>query len=217
MLNPIHTSVRPSMKLLPGLLALLALSASHAAAQTTDAAEGARLQPGDVIRVQIWREADLSGTFLVDGRGVVTLPLLGEWNVTDIPLDSLRDVLTEAYRVHLRNPSINVVPLRKLLVLGAVREPGPYEVDPTETIIGAIAQAGGVDPSGSLERVNIVRAGDTVVERIPIESTIAGLGLVSGDQIMVGERSWLSRNQSLVVSVLLAIPSAIFTITRIAQ
>ena len=129
----------------------------------------------------------------------------------------MRAVLTDEYRLHLRNPSINIVPLRKLLVLGAVREPGPYEVDPTETVIGAIAQAGGIDGSGNLERVDVVRDGSVALKRVAIESTITSLGLRSGDQIMVGERSWLARNQNLVISVLLAVPSTIFTITRIVQ
>lgn len=205
------------MKLLLGLLVLLLFPPPDAQAQAPAGAAAVRLQPGDLIKVEIWREPEMSGEFLVDGRGMVTLPLLGERTVTEIPLDSLRAALTEEYRVHLRNPSINIVPLRKLLVLGAVREPGPFEVDPTETVIGAIALAGGIDPSGSLKRVDIVRDGAVVVERVPIDATITGLELRSGDQIMVGERSWLARNQNLVISVLLAVPSTIFTITRIVQ
>jgi protein involved in polysaccharide export with SLBB domain len=173
------------------------------------------LQPGDVIQIQIWREPDLSGSFLVDGDGVVTLPLLGNRTVVDIPLEELSRVLADDYRLHLRNPSIEITPLRKVLVLGAVRTPGPYEVNPIETVIGVIAQAGGVDRDGSPARVNVVRDGRLLHERVALESSISSLSLRSGDQIVVGERSWLARNQSLVISVLLALPSAIFTITRI--
>jgi protein involved in polysaccharide export with SLBB domain len=173
------------------------------------------LQPGDVIQIQIWREPDLSGSFLVDGDGVVTLPLLGNRTVVDIPLEELSRVLADDYRLHLRNPSIEITPLRKVLVLGAVRTPGPYEVNPIETVIGVIAQTGGVDRDGSPARVNVVRDGRLLHERVALESSISSLSLRSGDQIVVGERSWLARNQSLVISVLLALPSAIFTITRI--
>lgn len=35
------------------------------------------LLPGDVIRIQIWREEGLSGDFQVDEGGEVVLPLLG--------------------------------------------------------------------------------------------------------------------------------------------
>lgn len=203
------------MKWLPGLLASLLVLATPALAQEGRPVEVATLQPGDVVRVQIWREPDLSGTFLVDGDGVLTLPLLGEKRVTDTPLDQLGRNLADDYRLHLRNPSIQITPLRKVLVMGAVRSPGPYEVNPIETVIGVIAQAGGVESQGNPDRVTVVRQGRVLHDRVSLESAISELGIRSGDQIVVGERSWLARNQSLVISVLLALPSAIFTITRI--
>lgn len=206
------------MRLVPGLLALfLICTARGVGAQTPSDSTAVTLQPGDVVKVQIWREPDLSGNFVVDAHGVVTLPLLGERRVSDIPLEDLRQVLSDEYRVHLRNPSINIVPLRNLLVLGRVRSPGPYEVSPLETIIGVIAHAGGIDDDGNLRRVSIVRDGVTVEKEVPIASSIGSLGVRSGDQLMVGQRSWLARNQTLVISVLLALPSAVFTITRIVE
>jgi protein involved in polysaccharide export with SLBB domain len=197
--------------------AIMLVVVTSAPAQTPVGAESevVTLQPGDVINVLIWREPDLSGSFLVDGNGVVTVPLLGEKRVTDVPLDQLSRVLAEDYRVHLRNPSITITPLRKVLVMGAIRSPGPYEVNPIETVIGVIAQAGGVESQGNPDRVSVVRDGQVLHERVALESTISSLGLRSGDQILIGERSWLVRNQSLVISILLALPSAIFTITRI--
>jgi protein involved in polysaccharide export with SLBB domain len=196
------------------LLLLLAPTAGWSQATTSRIVT---LQPGDIVRVEIWREPDLSGSFTVDEGGVITFPLLGDRKVTDLPLDSLRAILTDEYRVHLRNPSIRILPMRKLLVLGAVTTPGPYEVNPIETVIGVIAQAGGISPVGNPKRVSVVRNGMVVQERVPLESTIGSLNVRSGDQIMVGQRSWLSRNQSLVVSVLFALPTAIFTITRIVE
>jgi hypothetical protein len=188
------------------------------ASQSVGAAdEPATLQPGDRIKVSIWREDDLSGDFHVDEAGRVTLPLLGEVRVTDIPLPELRRVLGEEYRVHLRNPSINIVPLRKILVLGEVRNPGPYEVDPTESILGVIAQAGGATSAGNIERVGIIRNQTVVSDRVALEQTLSALQMRSGDQVVVYPRSWLARNQSFVISVLLALPGVVFTITRIME
>ncbi len=64
------------------------------------------LSPGDVVRISIWREPDLSGEFLVDEDGVVTLPLLGKRSVLNVPLSRLRDTLIADYGVQLRNPSV---------------------------------------------------------------------------------------------------------------
>jgi protein involved in polysaccharide export with SLBB domain len=54
------------------------------------ATESVVLQPGDMIRVAIWREEDLSGEFPVDVDGTVTFPLLGERSVAGMPFAEFR-------------------------------------------------------------------------------------------------------------------------------
>jgi protein involved in polysaccharide export with SLBB domain len=204
------------MRFLSISLVMVSLAAPPVCGQSTS--EWApTLQPGDLVRIQIWREPGLSGEFPVDPEGTVTLPLLGRFEVQKVPLDRLVQVLSDEYRVHLRNPAITIVPLRKVLVLGAVRTPGPYEVEPTETLIGVISRAGGADAQGNIRRIRIIRDGEVVHARAAIDATLSNLLVRSGDQIMVEQRSWLARNQSLVVSVLLALPSAIFAISRITE
>src|SRR5690606_30166164 len=96
----------------------------------------------------------------------VTFPLLGDMRVTDIPVQRLRDTLLVAYRKELRNPSIEIMPLRNFLVLGAVENPGPYEVNPITTVLGAIALAGGVNSGGSLEKIEIRRGNQVLHTRV---------------------------------------------------
>lgn len=168
-----------------------------------------------MIHVEVWREEDLSGCFTVDEAGVVTLPLLGEKKVTQIPMRRLRDMLLEEYRVQLRNPSIQITPLRTVLVLGEVNKPGPYEVDPTTTLIGVVALAEGANPDGNLKNIQVVRGGRVIMDRVAVGSTLSNLDIRSGDQIVVQPRSWLARNRSFIVSVLLAVPSVIYTIILI--
>jgi protein involved in polysaccharide export with SLBB domain len=201
-----------------GLFALaLSIPVGLPAQSPVEGAEVVTLQPGDRVNVEIWRENELSGSFLVDENGMITLPLLGDVEVIDIPIDRLRSFLRDEYRVHLVNPSINIVPLRKILVLGHVRNPGPYEVHPTESVLGVIAQAGGPTSAGNIRRVQVIRGGDVVMDGVQVESTLARLGLRSEDLIVVQPRNWFARNQTFVISVLLALPSAIFTITRIVD
>ncbi|MBA4156350.1 MAG: SLBB domain-containing protein [Gemmatimonadetes bacterium] len=169
------------------------------------------------MRVVIWREEDLSGEFPVDEAGSVIFPLIGEKQVAGIPLRELRTALLEEYRIHLRNPSITITPLRRLNVLGEVNRPGPYEVDPTTNLIGVVALAAGPTTSGDLRRIRVLRDGRVVQDRVAAEASLSSLGIRSGDQIMVGPRSWLARNTPFVVSVLLAVPSVVYTITLIRQ
>lgn len=198
------------------LLAVLCAAVAPGAAQSNSAATAGAAEmtlfPGDLVRVDVWRMKDLSGEFLVDPRGKVTLPLLGERTVAGIPLTQLRDTLLAEYRVQLRNPSITIVPLRRVNVLGEVNAPGQYALEPSMTLVSAIAMARGANSIGNLKRVHIIRDGETIHKSIGAGETLQSAEIRSGDQIYVGRTSWLERNTGLVVGTLLAIPSVVLTI-----
>lgn len=156
------------------------------------------LAPGDMLRITVWREPDMSGDFLVDELGIVTLPLLGKINVREIPLANLRDTLIAAYSVQLRNPTITVTPLRRVFVLGEVAKPGLYPADPTVTLAGVIALAGGATPGGDLRRIRVVRDGSVIASRVTAGSTLGMTDIRSNDQVFVDRRGWLDRNSTLL-------------------
>jgi protein involved in polysaccharide export with SLBB domain len=172
------------------------------------------MRAGDVVRVEIWREEDLSGEFQVDEMGTVTLPLLGTRTVTGMTTRELRDHLISEYRVQLNNPSITVTPLRRVHVLGQVNRPGVYTVDPTTTLAGVIALAGGADASGDLRRIQLFRDGEAYRHDASADATLAAIDVRSGDQIMVGRRSWFERNTTFIISALLSVTSLVISITR---
>ncbi len=167
------------------------------------------LNEGDVLKVSIWREPDLSGEFQIDEYGVVTLPLLGKKNVLHKSISEIRDGLIVEYAVQLRNPSITITPLRRVYVLGEVAKPGLYAVDPTITLAGIVAIAGGATPNGSIERLRILRGGKEVLKRVPVGSSLASVNIRSEDQIFVDRRSWLDRNNGAIVSSGLSVAATI--------
>ncbi len=188
------------------------LNAQAPAAPVQSASGELSLRPGDVLRIEIWREVDLTGEYLVDEAGEVTLPLLGTRSVTGKNLRELRNELIEEYRVHLRNPSISIIPLRRINVLGEVARPGLYSVDPTVSLAGAVALAGGATPTGDLNRVRIIRGSEVIRERVGVGETLTTLDIHSGDQIIVDRRSWFERNSTFVVSVLLSVTSIVISL-----
>ena len=189
------------------------LAAATQIAPTSDdvaSAPATALRPGDVVRVRIWREPDLSGEYPVDERGMAVFPRLGPVDVSHVTPDSLQRQLVTAYQVYLRNPSIEVVPLRRVMVGGAVVKPGVFTVDPATTVADVIALAGGVTPQGRPDRVRVMRGDERVTTRLGVRTRIGDSAVRSGDQIFVPERSWLVRNGSLVlgsVTTLLAVVS----------
>jgi protein involved in polysaccharide export with SLBB domain len=192
------------------LVAVLALWAAPAPAQT--AGQGTySLAPGDLLRIQIWREPDLGGEFIVDVDGVVTLPLLGRVPVAGVPVDQLHANLMQQYAVHLRNPSISITPRRRVNIFGEVRAPGLYPVDPTVSLAGAIALAGGATEDGDLRRIRILREGAELRQRVGVAETLNSADIRSGDQIIVERRSWLERNSPMLLSTAINVVATIVT------
>ena len=172
------------------VLSFLAAAGSPARAQL--APEG--LRPGDMVRLKIWREPDLSGEFQVDENGNAVFPKIGQIQVTRLSAASLKDLLVQRYTTYLREPSIEVGLLRRVNVLGAVRSPGLYQVDQTETIADVLAKAGGATSEGKGDRVELRRnqGGQTITLRR--DAPLFTSGVRSGDQLYVPPRSWFARN-----------------------
>lgn len=176
-------------------------AAQETAAPAGDAVHGDLLRPGDVVRLRIWREPDLSGDFPVDEEGFVVFPKIGRRRVTNRSPALLESELLRAYRRYLRNPSIEVVLLRRVNILGAVRAPNVYSLDPTMTVADALALAGGATESGNPEKIEVYRNGQRVPIEINTRTRIGDAQIRSGDQIYVPERSWLTRNSGIATLI----------------
>jgi protein involved in polysaccharide export with SLBB domain len=175
------------------------------------AASDEPLRPGDRLRVSFSEERTLDGEFSVDESYRAALPLLGQTSVRDLAGTALRDSLMRAYEGQVRNQSVQVVLLRRVRVLGEVETPGLYHVDPTMTLLDAIALAGGPTPLGRLDDVDNIRDGRMVAQNIDTNDLV-GSFVRSGDQIMVPQRSWLSRNAPWVVGGTVSATAILVTI-----
>lgn len=198
-----RTDVLVALALVAAVLNVGPAVAQEAADSVPEMAPAA-LEPGDAIRVEIWREPDVSGVFDVDERGTVTLPLLGDKMVEGLSPDSLRDALVAEYGEYLQNPSIDVTLLRTVSILGEVRNPGLYPVDATITLTEALALAGGVSPNGNKNDIKLIRDGEVIPQELDAATVVGSTDVRSGDQIMVGERSWANRNSGAIIGSLIA-------------
>lgn len=163
--------------------------------------EEVALFPGDQIRVTFSREPDLNGQFTIDENGSAVFPLLGQRHLTGRPAAEVKRDLTAEYDERLRNQSVQIVYLRRVRVLGEVRQPGLFLVDPTMTLSDVIAQAGGATNIGRLNNISLLRGG--VIIRDDLDAALPlSVSLRSGDQIFVPKTSWLSRNAGLVIGAM---------------
>jgi protein involved in polysaccharide export with SLBB domain len=200
-------------------LLLAATVAERATAQSVPPGDSAAhassaLRPGDVVRVRIWREPDFSGDFTVNESGVVTLPKAGPVHVGGLSVSDLRSAVTAAYEGWFNHSSIEIMLLRRIQVVGAVRNPGLYTVDPTMTVGDAVALAGGATTPGKPGRVQVIREGEPVNVALSWESPVVTSPLRPGDQLYVPGRGWFSRNAGLIIAAVSAAASLVWA-TRV--
>ena len=192
--------------------ALVCLAFGLTAAASSLAAQDFVLRAGDAIRLIVPGEAALSDIYDVDPQGAVTLPLIGRMDVAKQSWQDVRSKLLAAYRRELREPGINVIPLRRVLVLGAVNKPGSYLLAPTVSLSGAIATASGAVADGSARRIRITRGDSTFLVSAGRDAEIADMPVQSGDQIFVLQRNWFARNSNFLITALLSVTGIVATI-----
>lgn len=109
-----------------------------------------RIQPSDILFVQVFQQPDLDKEARVEADGTITLHLIGRVNIEDLTVSEAREKITELYdRDYLVNPQVDLqvvqFNLDKVQILGQVRSPGLIGIPPDEelTLLRAISQAGG--------------------------------------------------------------------------
>ncbi|MGN6514573.1 MAG: polysaccharide biosynthesis/export family protein [Rhizomicrobium sp.] len=154
---------------------LFAAFAGAGFARADDAAQPAAYRPsepvadsykigtGDKLRITVFGEADLSGTFDVDGNGIVSLPLIGEVKVADLSASQAEQAISAKYADgFLKEPRINVevAQYRPFYVIGQVNKPGEYPYVNDMSLPNAVALAGGYTDKAVEGGVYIRRNGD---------------------------------------------------------
>jgi len=184
----------------------VALSAARARAQDTTRAGVVAdslsrsvgvLRPGDAVKIAVFRDTELTGEYLIDSRGQLQIPGLGVIQAAGLDPDQLKTSLRQALiQLGTTNPQIAVQPLVRVSVLGEVRSPALYPVDPGISLIQLLTIAGGPTPNANLRRTRVVREGH--VFEVDLESALTGSAsgrvvLYSNDVVVVPKKTGFTR------------------------
>jgi protein involved in polysaccharide export with SLBB domain len=152
------------------------------------------LRPGDRIQLQVWRNAELSGAFLVSEDGTVQHPLYSQVQVAGVPLETARERLRTFLSRFESTPQFVFVPEFLVYVGGAVRDQN-QQFFPEISVGQAITRAGGSTTPSPRFRVRVIREGAEWRENLDGSGAAAILRLPvhSGDQILVEERPTFAR------------------------
>ena len=161
---------------------------------TAQSSSEIRLRPGDQIRLVVGDEPELAGEYPIVESGAVLLPEIGTVSVGARAFGEVEREIHERYARILVDPEIQVVPLIRVAVLGEVREPGLFSVDPTQNFADVLALAGGLTPAGDPNGVSLIREGREIRSRLSVDSPGMAERFHSGDRIVVGRRGWAREN-----------------------
>ena len=177
------------ISLLMFALAACAPMNSLAPAGPAPAATGPyRLGAGDKLRISTFGEEKLSGEFVVDGAGLVSLPLIGSQKAGGLTAQELQSNIAAALRDgYLKDPrvSVEVLTYRPIYILGEVNRPGAYPYSEGMTVLSAVATAQGFTYRANTKRAFIKAEGEAAERSTPLT---AATPVKPGDTIRIGER-----------------------------
>ncbi len=117
---------------------------------------GFTLGPGDVLRVSVYDNPDLSQEVTIEADGAFSYPLIGRVQAAGLPVRQLESLLAKRFAEgYLVSPQVGVTVTQhksqQVYVMGAVSKPGPYALQRQTTLLEALSTAGGPTPEAGFE------------------------------------------------------------------
>lgn len=156
--------------------------------------------PADQLRINVWRDNELSLELRVRPDGTITLPLLGDVKAAGRTPSQIRDDISTQLTKYVKSEAAKVtvalvqVNSYRFSVAGNVEHPGLFTSPYFVTVAEAMAMAGGPNRFAAPDRAVIVRTyGPGSTRQIPIDYETLRNGerpeqnivVLSGDTIYV--------------------------------
>jgi polysaccharide export outer membrane protein len=132
--------------------------------------------PSDVLRVNVWRNADLSGETIVRPDGTISLPLIGDLIAAGRTPSQIRAEIAQRLATFVKDESavvtlsVNAINSYRFVVSGNVEKAGSFGANHYVTVSEAVAMAGGPNRFANPDQMVIIRnEGTRGRRRIPVD------------------------------------------------
>jgi polysaccharide export outer membrane protein len=138
----------------------------------------------DILSIDLWRDSDMSGEWIVKENGNINYPLLGEIKLAGLTIDEAQDKLTELLKEYYRDPQVNLTISEygscEVYVLGEVENPGIINYSREASVLEVVLKAGGFTKNSRKNSTVVIRNIDEEAEiyRIDLDKVI-GEGLIA--------------------------------------
>lgn len=191
--RPVTPSPRPGTP--PAATAPVGTAGATAARPAADTTADYRLVPGDKLRIEVYKDTQLSQSLQVRPDGKITLPLVGDLPAAGRTSTELRESIAASLKEYIANPVVTVIVVETvppvIYVMGEVNHPGPQSLTGQISVLQALAAAGGFKDFAKTRDIRIQRksaAGLTTLS-FNYKDAINGQGktiyLQAGDTIIV--------------------------------
>ena len=153
-----------------------------------------RVGSGDKLRVEVYKDAQLSQSVQVRPDGKITLPLIGDLVASGKTPLELRDIIGKQLKEYMTNPVVTVIVVEATAavayITGEVNHPGVVPLQGPLTVLQALALAGGLKDFADSKNIKVIRRNGTAVQTISFnyKDAIRGgpaLYLRPGDTVIV--------------------------------
>ena len=140
---------------------------AQAAARPSSTFPAYTIGAGDVLRVIVWKEPDLTLDVTVRVDGMITVPLIGDLKAAGRSPAQVSDSLAQGLERFVEMPRVTVAVSQansaRFYVVGQVAKPGEFPLSSNTTVLQGLALAGGLKEFAKVESIVIVRQDQTVV------------------------------------------------------
>jgi polysaccharide export outer membrane protein len=146
------------------------------------------LRPTDQVRVLVYNEPAISGDYVLDSSGTVSIPLAGRIKASGMTAAQLERVIVARLSAGLINdPKVNVqvATYTPFYIHGEVKRSGEFPYRPGLTVMDAVATAGGFTYRADERKAYVRRAGTNIEAVYPLDAKIP---VYPGDNIRIPER-----------------------------
>lgn len=156
-----------------------------------------KIGPQDVLRIDVWKEPDISRVIPVRPDGKISVPLLNDVQASGLTAMELAASLRESLSKYLTNPqvtvTVNEINSRRVYITGEVIHPGTFPLLPNMTVLQALSGAGGFTQFARLKNIYVLRTegGKQVKHPFNYKEVVKGkladqnIFLLPGDVIVV--------------------------------
>ena len=139
-----------------------AATASPAVVSATD--PDYKIGPQDVLRIDVWKENEISRITPVRPDGRISLPLLNDVQAAGLTPTQLAGVIADGLKKYITNPQVTVgvteINSRRVYVTGEVTKPGAFPLQGNMTVLQALTSSGGFTQFAKTKGIYVLRTED---------------------------------------------------------